>query len=223
MDNPISKKYQSCSDDYEELKAKLLNLCTQREVKTIMLTSCHQRDGVSTTARNLASSLATDALAKVLLVELNPNGLGVDAEHQDKPIDSSSSFKNLNELMTQQDNPLQRKLYAHPGNYALISLKPDFVCSSSVVQSEVFKGLLNLFKAHYSYVILDAPPVFPSSGCLALGNLSDGVILVIRSEHTRQSVARHAIMQLEDSGAKLLGTVINMKKHYIPDFIYRRL
>jgi Mrp family chromosome partitioning ATPase len=49
------------------------------------------------------------------------------------------------------------------------------------------------------------------------------VVFVVLSEHTRQEVAKNARSQLESVGANILGVVINKKKYYIPNFIYRRL
>jgi Mrp family chromosome partitioning ATPase len=51
----------------------------------------------------------------------------------------------------------------------------------------------------------------------------DGVILVITYDKTRRQVAVRAKKDLEDAGANILGVVINRRKYYIPDWIYRRL
>jgi Mrp family chromosome partitioning ATPase len=51
----------------------------------------------------------------------------------------------------------------------------------------------------------------------------DGVILVLESGKTRRQVALNVKKQLEDAKGKLLGVVLNKRRHYIPDWIYRRL
>lgn len=211
------------SDDYERLKSKLLNLCKERAVKTIMLTSCNEGDGVSTTAHNLATALASGYMTKVLLVDLNPNMRNANTSKSGASNDILSLIENVKSLPKQQDDHLPNTLSATPGEIFVVASKPGLVCSSNLVQSESFKNLIDLFKAQFDYVILDAPPVSASSGCLALGAQVDGVVLVLRSEHTRQGVAKNAREQLEDAGAKMLGAIINMKKYYIPAFIYRRL
>jgi Mrp family chromosome partitioning ATPase len=49
------------------------------------------------------------------------------------------------------------------------------------------------------------------------------VILVITHDKTRRQVAIRAKKELETVGANILGVVINRRKHYIPEWIYRRL
>ncbi len=73
----------------------------------------------------------------------------------------------------------------------------------------------------YDYVVLDAPPVHGSPECRVLCAKVDGVVLVIESGKTTRSVALSAKKQLEDAGGKLLGVILNKKKNYIPEFIYR--
>ncbi len=75
----------------------------------------------------------------------------------------------------------------------------------------------------YDYVVLDAPPVHGFSECLALCTKVDGVVLVIASGKTREHVALSAKKQVEEAGGKLLGVVVNKRRYYIPDCIYRRL
>ena len=51
----------------------------------------------------------------------------------------------------------------------------------------------------------------------------DGVVLVLESGKTRQQVSLEAKKQLEEAGGTILGVVLNKRKYYIPDWIYRRL
>lgn len=233
--------------EYEHLKSKLLNLKLQQSIKTIMITACNEGDGVSTTARNLAYVLASGAMAKVLLVELNSNEQCIQASNDSE--DDVNAFKNaeidnanindeanndetsvkfslrenIYNFLKMQYVPLQSNQNGFEEKIFRVSMKPDSVSSQNLFQSLAFKFSLDRFKEQFDYVILDAPPVFSSAGCLGLGAQADGVILVLRSEHTRQEAAKNAKYQLEAAGAKLFGAVINMKKYYIPNFIYRRL
>jgi Mrp family chromosome partitioning ATPase len=188
-----------------------------------MFTACKNGDGVSSIARNLALSLALASLGKVLLVELNPKAQTKKNADAEKPNDLSFLLENVHKFLPQQDTLLLSAVDRAPKNFFSVSAKPGFACSSNLVQSNAFKTLLNHFRAQFEYVILDAPPVFAPSGCLALGALVDGVVFVVLSEHTRQEVAKNARSQLESVGANILGVVINKKKYYIPNFIYRRL
>jgi Mrp family chromosome partitioning ATPase len=48
----------------------------------------------------------------------------------------------------------------------------------------------------------------------------DGVVLVVQAEKTRWQVAEQAKRILEESGARLLGAVINRRRYHIPQALY---
>ena len=51
----------------------------------------------------------------------------------------------------------------------------------------------------------------------------DGVILVVESGRTRRPTAIKAKKELEQAGAKIIGVILNRRKYYIPEWIYKRL
>ncbi|HBA90113.1 MAG TPA: chromosome partitioning protein [Geobacter sp.] len=51
----------------------------------------------------------------------------------------------------------------------------------------------------------------------------DGVILVVEAGNTRRQTAENMKKKIMASGAQLLGVVLNKRRYYIPDFIYKRL
>jgi Mrp family chromosome partitioning ATPase len=53
--------------------------------------------------------------------------------------------------------------------------------------------------------------------------LADGVVLVVRSGHTKRPVVSRAVDLLRKSGARVVGTVLNRRRLEIPGFLYRRI
>ena len=51
----------------------------------------------------------------------------------------------------------------------------------------------------------------------------DQVILVVRAHRTKRQVVEHAKDEITKHGGKLLGVVLNRRRFFIPDFIYKRL
>ena len=49
------------------------------------------------------------------------------------------------------------------------------------------------------------------------------MVLVLEAGKTRKQVAVRAKQELEEAGGKLLGVVLNRRKFYIPEWIYKRL
>jgi Mrp family chromosome partitioning ATPase len=75
----------------------------------------------------------------------------------------------------------------------------------------------------FDFVLIDSPPIALSEETLALVPHADGMILVIQAEKTRSQVASNLKERVTKTGGKVLGCVFNKQRHYIPEWIYRRL
>lgn len=93
----------------------------------------------------------------------------------------------------------------------------------NIFEAARFDDTLKQMRQKFDYVILDAPPVIGYAETKVMGKIVDGVILVIKSGKTRKQVAIRAKNELADAGAKVLGVMLNRRKHYIPEWIYKRL
>ncbi len=78
-------------------------------------------------------------------------------------------------------------------------------------------------RAEFDYLLIDAPPMsFPADAAL-VGQLTDGMILVVGSSSTRREPARIAKESLEAAGVPVLGAVLNRRTYPIPEALYERL
>ena len=94
---------------------------------------------------------------------------------------------------------------------------PGFTSSSA------FRDVFSRLRESFDLILLDTPPVQESSDALLLMPEIDGVILVVEAEKTRWQVARNVCTKLKKQGGSILGVVLNRRRHYIPQFIYRLL
>lgn len=81
----------------------------------------------------------------------------------------------------------------------------------------------NCLRERVDLVVIDAPPALNSPLGLAIAPTVDGVVLVIEAERTRRAVAEAARDALMTAGATILGTVLNKRRFYVPQFLYDRL
>ena len=72
-------------------------------------------------------------------------------------------------------------------------------------------------------MIVDAPPMTRYADAIALGQLSDGIVLVLEAESTRREAALIAVENLRSSKIQILGAVLNKRTFPIPEKIYSRL
>ena len=86
-----------------------------------------------------------------------------------------------------------------------------------------FQGFLEQAKRKYQTIVVDCPPLSGSSGALLLATKADGVVLVVEARRVRHEVLNRALAQIEETGARLLGVVLNKRRFPIPNFIYRLL
>jgi hypothetical protein len=78
-------------------------------------------------------------------------------------------------------------------------------------------------RSEFDYSIVPAPPAGESTEAAALGQIADGVILVVAADQTRRVAARKTIDTLRAAQVQLLGTVLSDRTFPIPEGIYRRL
>lgn len=80
---------------------------------------------------------------------------------------------------------------------------PDLVCSHRM------RELLEETSAHFSLVLIDAPPVLAHIDAESLAQWSDAILLVVRSRTSPAAALREALERLRPSGAPVVGVVLN--------------
>jgi Mrp family chromosome partitioning ATPase len=93
------------------------------------------------------------------------------------------------------------------------------VCPSMQRYRERFAELREAF----DYILVSASPVSRETEATMIGQLVDGVVLVVEANHTRRETARRAKEQLESGQVRLLGAVLDQRTFPIPEKLYRRL
>jgi Mrp family chromosome partitioning ATPase len=94
---------------------------------------------------------------------------------------------------------------------------------SVIFDSREFDQFLEVAREQFNYVLLDVPSIKCSFESSSICSQVDGVVFVIEAGKTRRQVAAAVKEQFEKAGAQVLGLVLNRKKYYIPEFIYKRL
>ncbi len=200
------------------LKSKLLQRYQSDKINTIMFTGASDKCGTSTTAVSLGTMLAKDAGYKVLLLDANIRNPKLHSVFNTKPhggicdIIADKNCKNVYDF--KRVGPAE--LYFVPcGNISLAS-KRHF-------DTPRFVSFLKLAREKFDFVIMDTAPIGDYPDPQIICPKVDGVIMVINSGKTRRQVAQRVKKDIEDAGGNILGVVINRRKYYIPEWIYKRL
>ena len=213
---PLAKDLIESSPDWcLELKTRLLTNYHDANIKTILFTGTKHGSGCSNTAAGFAVSLAKTFQHRVLLVDVNLRTPGIHRFFD------SHKTQGLFDLFTQRrmriDQHAERNLYVVTCNQNLTDEVNGFFGSNR------FEEFIKKMRGSFDYVILDGPPVTLSPESRVIGTKVDGVILMLESGKTRRQVVIKAKREIEESGGKLLGIVLNKRKYYIPQWVYRWL
>ena len=200
---------------YEELKANFLARHANRPTKTILFSGTVNGDGASSTATNFAKTLARDPALKVLLIDAN---LRNPSLHNTFSINHTASLAKL--LQEAAPGPLFR---FEQGQVNVLPSGGIYLDPTSIFASREFSEFLREMRQTFDFIVLDGPPVFCASETRLIASKVDATILVIRSGKTRKQIAYRAIQELETAGGEVLGTVLNRRKYYIPDWLYKWL
>jgi capsular exopolysaccharide synthesis family protein len=215
VSRPVSS--QNGREYYQTLKANLLTLDKDKTIRTIAFCATAHGEGATTTALYFAATLAKDFQSKVLVVDAN---LRTPRLHDICKIDLTPGLQD----------------YVHRGKQIAVTLMwneftnlyvmPSGLSDCSPINlyfSNRFDEFLQEMRERFDYIILDGPPIPRFPELRVMCTKVDGVILVIKAGHTRRQVALRAKKEIEDAGGKILGVVINRRKYYIPEWIYKRL
>jgi Mrp family chromosome partitioning ATPase len=98
------------------------------------------------------------------------------------------------------------------------SLKPGFHPSL-----ERYRERLAELREEFDYILLSAPALNRETEAIFLGQLSDGMVLIVEANQSRRETVRRAKEQLESAQVRLLGAVLDQRTFPIPEGLYRRL
>jgi protein-tyrosine kinase len=96
------------------------------------------------------------------------------------------------------------------------------VLSAGQFSSSRMRLLLSDLRKQFGHVLINAPPVTSAAHTALLGQLADGVILVIEANSTRRDAARTAKELLATANVKLLGAILNKHSSTLPEALFKR-
>ena len=93
----------------------------------------------------------------------------------------------------------------------------------NLLSIDYLRPILPRLKDQFSAVLVAAGAINRDPGTVTLGQLVDGVVLVIKANATRRLAAMKAKELLEASQVRLLGAVLTERTYPIPERLYRNL
>jgi hypothetical protein len=90
-------------------------------------------------------------------------------------------------------------------------------------RADVVRQRLSRLRREFGYLVIHAPALGISEEAAQMGQLSEGLVLVVEAHVTRRAAAIRARHMLEVMGIPLLGTILDQRTFPVPESIYRRI
>ena len=210
------------AEAFRMLRGNLDFLGIDASIKSILVTSCEQSEGKTSTVCNLAVTLAR-AGKKVVVVEADLRRPKVNAYfdlHGDAGLSSVVSGQTSAAAAMQSiavdlpgaepggngDSP-QAEAVGVGRLYVLTSgpLPPN---PGEIVTSTRIKTLIDEFAAQADYVLVDSPPFLAVGDAAALASKVDGVIVIMKMGEITKTMLRDTAEFLEPLPCRKLGVVL---------------
>lgn len=195
---------------YKSIRANIMFSVMKKGCKTIVVSSSSPNEGKTTTTINLAITFS-QADQKVLLID---GDLRKPKIHHYFSVPNAPGLTNYlgSTVSTSRKDRVDLFDVIHPTEFENLSV----LCSGSIppnpaelLGSELMADFLEEISKDFDYIIIDTPPINVVSDALPVIRESDGVILIVRSNHTTHPDIQRAIASLEFIDAKILGFVVN--------------
>lgn len=183
----------------------------------LLLTSARAREGKTTIALALARVMAYVTDEPILLVDANFHAPGLATKLGLPPsLGLSDALRATTGGGASVD--ISKHLVFEGVSVITAGSKPDPLLLS---RGRAVGGFRNQYTSGFRCVIFDGAE--NRLGGAALGRYVDGVILAIDSSATRREVIQGAITDMRLPEGRILGAVLNKRRHYIPKIFYKGL
>ncbi|MBR1866215.1 MAG: CpsD/CapB family tyrosine-protein kinase [Lachnospiraceae bacterium] len=173
------------------------------DIHVIALTSSVPNEGKSAVSFNLAKALAEDG-KRVLYVDADIRKsvtiarYGVDIE-----------TKGLTHYLSGQAELKDVVYDTNVENLSIIFTGQVAPNPAELLGNDRFKSMLAVERETYDYIIIDCPPLGSVIDAAIVAKESDGAITVIETDNVSYKIVQRVKKQLEQSGCRILGAVLN--------------
>lgn len=199
LDNPNS----TAAECVRTIRTNLLFMASERELRSMMITSAGPREGKTTTCVNIGATMAMSG-SRTLLVD---SDLRRPRLHT---IFDADNDRGLTNLILDPERAVDG-LVRPTGLEDL-----DLLCSgplppnpSELLHTRGFARALERLLETYDRVIFDSPPVVAVTDAQILGQQVDGTLLVVRAGETRRPMLEKAATLLRTVNVNILGALLN--------------
>lgn len=216
--NDVSPLSEPVQEYCETLLSRVLwsEDATALRLRVLGVTSCRRGEGVSTVASQLAVAAATSGRLSVLLIDAN---LARPMVHRTFRVSQSPGWSDV------LGDSRKTRAAIRPSRIKRLSVLPAGMENRRgwPYDGDDVSDVIKTLRADFELILFDLPAVEQTSAALRLARLLDGVFLVVEAERVRYEVAQRTRELIHRADVRLLGAVLNKRRQYVPNWLYRTL
>jgi capsular exopolysaccharide synthesis family protein len=199
-----TNRYTPRAEAFRQLRTQLTFTNLEGASQSLVVTSACPGEGKSSTAVNLAMTLA-QAGGRVLLVDADLRRPKVGDY---VGLESRVGLTSVLARQVSLDDAIQTVGDGNPLDVLTAGRVPPN--PSELLGSQNMTDLMRELEQRYDYVIVDAPPALPVTDPAILGAICSGVLMVVSMNgQVRRADVHAAHERLQRIGARVLGVVLN--------------
>jgi capsular exopolysaccharide synthesis family protein len=207
------EKNKELIEAYRIMKTNINFLNIERRSKVFLVTSSLPEEGKSTVSSNIAITTA-NAGYNTILIDLD---LRKPSLHKVFGIENSFGLTDI----VMNPKRLEDSIHKIKDNLYFLksgTIPPD---ASEIISSNNMKEIMEKISRKFDYVFIDSPPlIIPETRLIGL--LSDGVILVLKSNYISPETLHRSINVINSIEKRIIGIVITrLKKHHRSYYYYQ--
>jgi polysaccharide biosynthesis transport protein len=191
------------AEAFRHLRTRLQAQAAHGRGSTLLIASPEELDGRTTTATNLAISLAASG-AKVVLI---------DADLRYSPGDPGGSSeparRGLTDVLGGRWTPHEALVETIIPGLRMLPAGRSVENGADLLEPSKLQRTLNALLENADFVIVDSGPLLETSDAAAFASVVDSAIVVVDLRHTTRAVLSKAVRVLRSFDAKPLGAVAN--------------
>jgi capsular exopolysaccharide synthesis family protein len=189
------------AEAFRQLRVNVMFAATRTATKSILITSCGEKEGKTFTAANLAITLARSGKHVVL----------VSADLRKPRLDQVFGVERtsgMTDVLMERSSALSSLRDVGIANLAFLPSGSATSHPEELLVSGPLTAMMEELENHADFVIVDAAPILAVADASILANVCDGVLFIVDARTATTGVLGEARQQLARTGATLLGAVM---------------
>jgi capsular exopolysaccharide synthesis family protein len=194
------------AEAYRALRTNLSYVSPVKPPRVIVVTSALSGDGKTTSASNLAVTLAQQN-KRVLLIDAETRRGNM---HSLFGIEATPGFFDLLYGQATPGECIRRVTLEGSGHLDVLPSggMPSHNAADLLVASRL-SPFFERLRTQYDYVLIDTPPLNLFTDAALIGAHADATLLVARADRTERQALKFAVLQLQHVQANLAGAILN--------------